>query len=197
MEPLQEKILSLLIQLPPSYELKEGLEDFRNYNFFFEGSFRYAVEVRHPSWFNELAYNFFKNNNVAMVWSQMNGLQIPPIVTSDFVYLRLIGDRRLAESQFGKIQIDRTEEIRNWAAKIKEVKQNEKDVKAAIVAANNHYGGYGPGTVDIFRQNMDMEKLSFDNVNIKKINHQLELENRFISWKPKEKAKQTTLSDFL
>jgi hypothetical protein len=44
------------------------------------------------------------------------------------------------------------------------------------MAANNHFGGYGPGTVDIFRENMDMEKLSFDKVNIQKINHQLELE---------------------
>jgi uncharacterized protein YecE (DUF72 family) len=196
MEPLKDKVLALLIQLPPSYQLKEGLEDFRNYNFFFEGSFRYAVEVRHPSWFSDLAYNFFKNNNISMVWSQMDRLQTPPIVTSDFVYLRLIGDRRLAETQFGKIQIDRTEEIRNWATKIKEVRQNEKDVKVGIVAANNHYGGYGPGTVDIFRQNMDMEKLSFDNVDVTKINRHLELENRF-NWKPKEKAKQTSLSDFL
>jgi tetratricopeptide (TPR) repeat protein len=31
MEPLKDKILALLIQLPPSYQLKEGLEDFRNY----------------------------------------------------------------------------------------------------------------------------------------------------------------------
>ncbi|HEX7179247.1 MAG TPA: DUF72 domain-containing protein [Nitrososphaeraceae archaeon] len=38
-----------------------------NKNFSFDGSFRYAVEVRHTSWFNELAYNFFKNNNVSMV----------------------------------------------------------------------------------------------------------------------------------
>jgi uncharacterized protein YecE (DUF72 family) len=82
------------------------------------------------------------------------------------VYLRLIGDRRLTENQFGKIQIDRTEEIKKWADKLKEIKQNEKDVKAAIVAANNNYRGYGPRTVDIFRENMDMEKLSFDIVNI-------------------------------
>jgi uncharacterized protein YecE (DUF72 family) len=196
MGALKDKVLALLIQLPPSYELKEGLEDFTNYNFFFEGSFRYAVEVRHPSWFNDLAYNFFKNSNISMVWSQMDRLQTPPVVTSDFVYLRLIGDRRLAETEFGKIQIDRTEEIRNWAAKMKEVKQNEKDVKAAIVAANNHYGGYGPGTVDIFRQNMDMEKLSFDNVNLDKINQLLELENRF-NWKPKKIENQTTLTDFI
>lgn len=63
-----------------------------------------------------------------MVSSQMDRLQTP-IITSDFVYLRLIGDRRLAEGQFGKIRIDRTEEIRNWANKMKEIKQNEKYVK--------------------------------------------------------------------
>jgi uncharacterized protein YecE (DUF72 family) len=199
MDPLKEKLLALLIQLPPSYKLKEGLEDFGSYNFFFEGDFRYAVEVRHPSWFNDLAYNFFKNNNIAMVWSQMDRLQTPPVVTSDFVYLRLIGDRRLAEDQFGKIQIDRTEEIRNWAGKLKEIRENEKDVKAAIVAANNHYGGYGPGTVDIFRENMEMEKLSFENVDIHKINQDLDLETRFYSsiTKQSKKGKQTRISDFV
>ncbi len=196
MEPLKDKILALLIQLPPSYQLKEGLEDFNSYNFFFEGSFRYAVEVRHPSWFNDLAYNFFKNNNIAMVWSQMDRLQTPPIVTSDFVYLRLIGDRRLAESQFGKIQIDRAEEIGNWANKMREIRQNQKDVRVGIVAANNHYGGYGPGTVSMFREMMDMEPLSFENVDMNRINHQLELENRF-NWKSSQKDKQKTLTDFL
>jgi len=103
----------------------------------------------------------------------------------------------LAEDQFGRIQIDRTEEIKKWADKLKEIRQNEKDVKAAIVAANNHYGGYGPGTVDIFRENLDMEKLSFENVNIEKINHQLELESRFTTWKANKKEKQTTLTDFI
>ena len=199
MEPLKDKTLSLLIQLPPSYKLKEGLENFNSRDFFFEGDFRYAVEVRHSSWFNDLAYNFFKNNNIAMVWSQIDRLQTPPIVTSDFVYLRLIGDRRLAEDQFGKIQIDRNEEIRNWANRMKEVKQNEKDLKIGIVAANNHYGGYGPGTVDIFRQSMDMEKLSFENVDIPKINRDLQLETRikFADGRLGKKGKQTSISDFV
>jgi uncharacterized protein YecE (DUF72 family) len=128
----------------------EGLEDFRGPDFLFDDTFRYAIEVRHPSWFNELAYNLFKNSNISLVWSQMDRLQTPPIVTSDFVYLRLIGDRRLAEDQFGKIQIDRTEEIKRWAQKLKEIEREQKDVKIGIVAANNHYGGYGPGTVNIF-----------------------------------------------
>lgn len=60
MQPLRDKLLALLIQLPPSYELREGLEDLRSYDFFFNDDFRYAIEVRHPSWFNDTAYNFLK-----------------------------------------------------------------------------------------------------------------------------------------
>ena len=80
-----------------------------------------------------------------------------------------------------------------------EVIQNEKDANIAIVEANIHYGGYGPGTVDIFRENMDMQKLSFDNVNIAKINRHLELESRFnvSDRKQSNKGKQTTLSGFI
>ena len=62
---------------------------------------------------------------------------------------------------------------------VDEVKQNEKDAKIAIVTTNNHYGGYGSETADTFRENMYLQKLSFDNVNIAKINRQLELESRF------------------
>src|SRR5262249_27436561 len=48
--------------------------------------FRYAVEVRHPSWFQDLAYNFFANNGICLVWSQLAELKTPPVVTTDFVY---------------------------------------------------------------------------------------------------------------
>jgi hypothetical protein len=89
-----------------------------------------------------------------------------------------------------------TDETKRWTEKFKEVKRNEKGMKIRIVAANNHYGGYGPGTVDIFRQNMDLEKLSFENVDIEKINRELEQENRF-RFKAKNKGKQKTLTDFI
>jgi hypothetical protein len=52
------------------------------------------------------------------------------------------------------------------------------------------------GKNDIFRENMDMEKLSFDNIDIPKLNRQLERENRF-NWKLKNKESQTTLSDYV
>ena len=65
-KPPKDKILALLMQLPPSYQLKEGL-DFSSLNFFFKGSFINAVEVLHSPASTFLACNFFKNNNIAMV----------------------------------------------------------------------------------------------------------------------------------
>jgi uncharacterized protein YecE (DUF72 family) len=196
MEPLKDKLLGLLIQLPPSYELKEGLEDMRSYDFFFEDEYRYAVEVRHPSWFSDLAYNFFRNSNISLVWSQMDRLQTPPVVTSDFVYLRLIGDRRLSQDQFGKIQIERRNEIKKWSNKLIEITQNEKNVKTAIVAANNHYGGFGPGTVNMFREMIEMEPLSFEKVDLQKVNQQMESQFN-TDWRTNKRAKQTSISDFV
>ena len=197
MEPLKGKILALLIQLPPSFELKEGLESLRRSDFFFDDTFRYAIEVRHRSWFNVLAYNLFRNSNISLAWSQMDRLQTPPIVTTDFIYLRLIGDRSIHESNFGKLQIDRKVEMEKWAEKIKETKNNEKNIKTAIVAANNHYGGFGPGTVNIFREMMDMNPIDVS-VDMKKLTQQIYLEKNFDLYnRTRKKENQTTISDFI
>ena len=84
-----------------------------------------------------------------MVWSQLADLQTPPILTTDFLYLRLIGDRSIHEKDFGRIQIDRVLEMQKWAENIKTVE--DERIKLAIVAANNHYAGFGPGTANVFR----------------------------------------------
>jgi uncharacterized protein YecE (DUF72 family) len=151
MKPLKDKLLALLIQFPPYVKITEGLEALKQYDFFFDDSFRYAVEVRHPSWFSDLAYNFFSNNNICMVWNQLEKIQSPPIVTTDFVYLRLIGDRSIKEENFGKIQKDREQEMTYWSYKFRTVQQDEKDVKIGILAANNHYAGFGAATANMFR----------------------------------------------
>jgi uncharacterized protein YecE (DUF72 family) len=134
MHPLADKTLALLIQLPPSLHIFEGLERLRNLVPVLDNRFRYAVEVRHTSWFQDLAYNFFSNNDICLVWSQLAELQTPPILTTDFLYLRLIGDRSIHEKDFGRIQIDRVLEMEKWAEKIKTVQDDR--IKLAIIAAN-------------------------------------------------------------
>lgn len=40
--------------------------------------------------------------------------------------------------------------MQKWANNIKNVQDDER-VKQAIIAANNHYAGFGPGTANLFR----------------------------------------------
>ena len=138
MLPLREKTLALLIQLPPSLKITEGIENLRQYVVpELDSRFRYTIEVRDRTWFRDLAYNFFADDNLCMVWSQLAELRsTPPIATTDFLYLRFIGDRTIDEKDFGRIQKDRVMEMKKWASKLKRVINEEgrrKSINLAIV----------------------------------------------------------------
>jgi uncharacterized protein YecE (DUF72 family) len=168
-------------------QISEGLERLRKLVLELDTRFRYAVEVRHSSWFQDLAYNFFANNDICMVWSQLAELRTPPIVTTDFLYLRFIGDRNIQEKDFGRIQIDRVLEMQKWANDIQTVE--DEGIKLAIIAANNHYAGFGPGTVNIFRNMLGLPETKWE--------EKEEEEQQKQQKHPSHDLKQRTLSDFL
>src|SRR5690242_20857875 len=99
----------------------EGMNGLRDIIPELDKRFRYRVEVRDSSWFQDLAYSFFANNKqqYVYVWSQLADIRTPPIVTTDFIYIRFIGDRTIQERDFGKIQKDRVSEMKTWARFIK------------------------------------------------------------------------------
>ena len=129
-----------------------------------------------------------------MVWSQLADIHTPPIVTTDFVFVRLIGDRSIVEKFFGRIQIDRIKEMNKVARNFRKDpgEGNLSGVRFSIVAANNHYAGFGPGTVNIFRQLLGIEELKWGEETI--LPDDFEKED---SKKRVIKTKQTSLSDFL
>jgi hypothetical protein len=71
---------------------------------------------------------------------------------------------------------------------------NLSNVKFAIVAANNHYAGFGPGTVNIFRQLLGLQEVKWGDEYVLKEDlgesHDENMNNRKI------RTKQTSLSDF-
>jgi uncharacterized protein YecE (DUF72 family) len=197
--PLYEKTLALLIQLPPSMEIMEGLQRLRELVHILDNRFRYAVEVRHHSWFQDLAYNFFANNNICMVWSQIVGIRTPPIVTTDFLYLRFIGDRSLQEKDFGRIQKHRTPEMRKWVNRIKRAERNNgeegnKRLSLAIVAANNHYAGFGPVSANTFRRMVGLTEVEWEQNS--KGQQEISNSNSYVSDLKNKKKPQRTLTDF-
>ena len=76
--------------------------------------------------------------------------------------------------------------MEKWADNIKAI-QDER-IKLAIIAANNHYAGFGPGTANIFRNMLGLPEAKWEDTGKKrtrsKSQHDLDL-------------KQSTLSDFL
>ena len=117
--------------------------------------------------------------------SQLADLQTPPILATDFLYLRFIGHRSIQENDFGRIQIDRVLDMQKWAENIKAVQ--DEHAKFAIVTANNHYAGFGPGTANIFRNMLGLPEAKWEDrggEREQESTHDLDL-------------KQSTLSDFL
>lgn len=79
-----------------------------------------------------------------------------------------------------------------WANKLREVQEHERDVKTAV-AANNHYGGYGPETFNIFREMLGLERVSWGEE--KEIPRKVEFEE--VKDHGQRTMKQTSLSDFI
>jgi uncharacterized protein YecE (DUF72 family) len=103
-----------------------------------------AVELRHDSWWTSPTRSLLEARGAALVWSVLPGTHPPPWVTADFLYARFIGDRAL--TTFGSIQRDRRSEIEA----MRELFDREGRSATTVFAySNNHFMGFGPGTVDI------------------------------------------------
>ena len=77
--------------------------------------------------------------------------------------------------------------MHNWAEKIKAV-QDER-IKLAIVAANNHYAGFGPGTANVFRNMLGLPEAKWNDRGIE--------QEQEASPQDDLDVKQSTLSDFI
>jgi uncharacterized protein YecE (DUF72 family) len=105
MHPLRRKLLALLLQLLPSLTAKEGLKKLQALIHNLDPDFRYTLEVRHPSWLDDKVYKLLSYNNICLAWSELDTIQTPSGLTSDFLYLRFIGDRSIESESLKRGQI--------------------------------------------------------------------------------------------
>ena len=77
----------ILFQLPPN--LKCDIAVLRDYLALLPDGLRYVFEFRHESWLTEAVYDELRRRNVALCLAESEKLEIPEVVTADFVYYRL------------------------------------------------------------------------------------------------------------
>ncbi len=157
MIPLKSQIISLVFQLPPSLSFSDAKPQLDELYSFLPDYYRFPIEGRHDSWFTDEAIDYLTEKNICLVWNDIPEVHNPTILTSDIVYVRIIGDRTIEE--FGKVVRDKSDSIKAWAGKIKEVQDK---VSSIVVATNNHYQGFAPVTANSLRMELGMSDLIWD-----------------------------------
>jgi DNA polymerase IV (DinB-like DNA polymerase) len=96
--PLEQKVLAVVIESPsPSKVIlgnggREWLDDILR-TCTYHG-YSVAFEFNHSSWFQDLTYNLLHRHKAAVVWSNFSSRYSYPIVTADFLYLRINGNEQ-------------------------------------------------------------------------------------------------------
>ncbi len=116
--------------------------------------FRYAVEIRNARWIDEPLLEILSQHRTALTLSEVSYMPHPAelaerfdVVTTDFLYARLIGNRQAVDAlttTFAETVIDRSAEIARWADLLAKLSER---VATTFVFANNHYAGHAPATV--------------------------------------------------
>lgn len=117
-ELLEEKLGALLLQFPFSFRaeriplLKQFLENLPKKH-------RYVVEVRNKQLLNDDFFSMLRDNDVALAWVDSVSMPLTTEVTSNCLYVRWEGDRKKVNGTLGKTELDRTNDTKQWAKKLK------------------------------------------------------------------------------
>jgi uncharacterized protein YecE (DUF72 family) len=77
----------ILFQLPPQMRCDTGL--LGAYLESLPADLRYAFEFRHDSWLTYEVYGLLKQRNISLCVAESEKLEVPEVITADFVYYRL------------------------------------------------------------------------------------------------------------
>lgn len=143
--PLGECLDTVLLQLPPSLTFESAREDLTALLEAAPFPVPLALEARHASWSDDDAFALLRAHRVTWVWSDNPHVDTPRELTTDRAYVRLIGDREL--TTFDRVQRDVAPSLGRWWERLFARKD---DLSEAKVFANNHYAGFGPGTLNAF-----------------------------------------------
>lgn len=131
LEPLREKILCILWQLPPS--LKQDLELLEGFLEQLPEGFRYAVEFRHPSWIEDRTFQLLVKYQVAHCTVSAPRLPCNLTTTADFAYIRLHGITEWYNYNYTE------EDLLWWRDEILKISEG---VKKVLIYFNNDFDAY-------------------------------------------------------
>jgi uncharacterized protein YecE (DUF72 family) len=164
MDLLGEKLGPLLFQFP--YFNKQGfakpeefLERLVPFLDALPGGYRFAIEIRNKNFLVPALLDALRKRQLALTLVDHPWMPFPSElfqkydpITTDFTYVRWLGDRYAIEKQtkvWDKVIIDRTRALSEWAKACNLVQRRGVSIFAY---ANNHFAGHAPATIRQFEE---------------------------------------------
>ena len=151
MSLLGAKCGPILLQMPPDFTRQEldNLHDFLpTLRQISPAGLRFAIEFRHRSLLAPDVSQLLREHNVALALTDYVSMPRRFELTTDFLYLRLIGQHGTYphhDKRYG----DHTHDMQTWADAIR---AHQSNLTAAYIQCNNDYEGYSPDTASRFQQ---------------------------------------------
>jgi uncharacterized protein YecE (DUF72 family) len=146
MQALEDRLGPLLLQLPPSFTV-EGMGALEDFLSTLPQGPRYAVEVRHRSWLGSDLPELLREHGVALALIDYPWMPRMEEATTDFAYIRWLGNRREFPSDHTHAKRDRTEDLTWWSERVDRFLSGGREVFAY---ANNHFENHSPSTLQRF-----------------------------------------------
>jgi len=147
---LKEKLASVLIQMPPQFELTvENGRALRDFLPRLPRDIRFSIEFRSSDWLKQTVFDFLAEHNVALAlvegqWiAQEDVWHLAEHSTADFAYIRWMGARNLA--RFDTVQRAQDENLQSWSKMIARLRERDKQVYAYF---SNFYEGHAPASAN-------------------------------------------------
>jgi len=120
---------------------------------------KFVIEIRNKNWLDARFADVLRERNVALALTDTSFMPRPwemkekfDLVTSDFLYVRWLGDRHGIEKMtqvWDRTVVDRTSDLKNWVDVLRAMVFN-KQIRKLFAFMNDHYSGHAPAGVTMF-----------------------------------------------
>jgi uncharacterized protein YecE (DUF72 family) len=148
-EPLRSRLGCVLVKLPASFGVGADETALRHFVKRLPRTFRFAIEFRHGDWHLPRIIHLLEAHQVGWVWndnSPLNRQHGAPFEffpqTSDFLYVRLLGDMAHAPAPDGHF-CPRDASLEGWGIKIR---KHLAECARVFLFAGNGFEGFAPLT---------------------------------------------------
>jgi len=119
--------------------------------------FQFALEIRNKAWIGPELLDLLREHRVTLALIDHPWMARPStlmdeanVVTADFVYVRMLGDRYAIEEvtkRWDKTVVDRSRELAEWSTVVDALLSRSLKVYTYV---NNHFAGHSPETIRQF-----------------------------------------------